>query len=135
MPFVDSLPIPFPAIPAVLSPTPTKAANVAGGEAPRADHQRWDELSPDVFYYQEAKAATHSFHADLLPSYFWVFNGKYPAQTVLNAYGFSTLVRFKNNLPAVTSSFGRNETTIHSYARSIGSRENMPLQHCRHVEG
>ena len=112
-PFIDSLPIPFPAVPTILFPTPTKAANISGGEAARADHQRWTEFSPDVFYYQEARAATHSFHTDLLPSYFWGFNGRYPASTVLNAYGLSTLVRFKNNLPAVTSSFGRNETTIH----------------------
>jgi FtsP/CotA-like multicopper oxidase with cupredoxin domain len=112
-PFVDSLPIPFPAIPTILFPTPTKAANVAGGEAARADHQRWEQFSPDLFYYQEARAATQSFHSDLLPSYFWGFNGKYPAQTILNAYGASTLVRFKNNLPTTTSSFGRNEMTIH----------------------
>jgi FtsP/CotA-like multicopper oxidase with cupredoxin domain len=112
-PFVDSLPIPFPAVPTILFPTPTKAANIAGGEAARADHQRWEEFSPDIFYYQEARAATHSFHRDLLPSYIWGFNGRYPASTVLNAYGLSTLVRFKNKLPAVTSSFGRNETTIH----------------------
>src|SRR5262245_45973793 len=39
-PFVDTLPIPFPAIPKILSPTPTKNANIAGGEAPRAAHQR-----------------------------------------------------------------------------------------------
>src|SRR5262245_58763229 len=98
-PVVDSLPIPFPAVPTLLFPTPTKAAKVANGEAPRADHQRWEEFSPDIYYYQEARAAVHSFHRDLLPSYIWGFNGTYPASTVLNAYGLSTLVRFKNNLP------------------------------------
>jgi FtsP/CotA-like multicopper oxidase with cupredoxin domain len=112
-PFIDNLPIPFPAVPTILFPTPTKEANVDGGEAARADHQRWEEFSPDIFYYQEARAATHSFHTDLLPSYIWGFNGRYPASTVLNAYGLSTLVRFKNNLPFSTSSFGRNETTVH----------------------
>src|SRR5262245_21949564 len=109
-PFVDSLPIPFPAAPTILFPTPTKSANTENGEANREDHQRWEQFSPDIFYYQEARAATHSFHRDLLPSYFWGFNGRYTASTVLNAYGLSTLVRFKNNLPAVTSSFGRNES-------------------------
>ncbi|HEX5084628.1 MAG TPA: multicopper oxidase domain-containing protein, partial [Blastocatellia bacterium] len=112
-PFVDNLPIPFPAIPTILFPTPTKAANLAGGEAPRADHQRWEEFLPDLKYYMEARAATHSFHSDLLPSYFWGFNGKFPASTILNAYGSPTLVRFKNNLPVNTTSFGRNEITIH----------------------
>jgi len=112
-PFVDTLPIPAPAIPTILFPTPTKAANIGAGEAPRAEHQRWTQFLPDLFYYQEARATTHQFHSDLLPSYAWAFNGKYPAQTVLNLYGVSTLVRFKNNLPTTTTSFGRNEMTIH----------------------
>src|SRR5215467_9953987 len=38
-PFIDSLPIPSLGVPTILFPTPTKAANIAGGEAPRADHQ------------------------------------------------------------------------------------------------
>jgi FtsP/CotA-like multicopper oxidase with cupredoxin domain len=112
-PFVDNLPIPFPAIPTMLSPAPTKAANIAGGEAPRAAHQRWEEFLPDVLYYQEAKAALHTFHSNYSPSYIWGFNGKFPAETVLNAYGHPTLVRFKNNLPAVHNNGGKNEITIH----------------------
>src|ERR671922_159634 len=35
-PFVDSLPVPFPAIPTILNPAPKKQANIAQGEAPRA---------------------------------------------------------------------------------------------------
>lgn len=120
-PFVDNLPIPFPAIPTILFPFPTKAANIAGGEAARADHQRWEQFLPDLKYYQEARPATQSFHSDLLPSYFWGFNGKYPAQTVLNAYGVPSLVRFKNNLPVNTTSFGRNEITIHLHNGHTGS--------------
>lgn len=112
-PFLDTLPIPFPAIPTILFPAPTEAANLAGGEAPRAAHQRWAQFLPDLKYYMEARAATQSFHSELLPSYFWGFNGKYPASTILNAYGAPTLVRFKNNLPVNTTSFGRNEITIH----------------------
>ncbi len=112
-PFVDNLPIPSPSIPRILSPAPTKAANIAGGEAPRVDHQRWDEFLPDVQYIQEAMAATHQFHSDFLPSYFWGFNGKYPAETPLNLYGHPTLVRFKNSLPAVHNNGGKNEITIH----------------------
>lgn len=112
-PFVNHLPIPFPAIPTILNPAPTKHANIAGGEAPRADHQRWEEFLPDIQYYMEARAATHSFHTDLMPSYIWGFNGKYPAPTPLNFYGHPTLVRFNNNMPVNTTSFGRNETTVH----------------------
>src|SRR5262245_8251192 len=114
-PFVDSLPIPFPAVPTLLNPAPTKDANTGGGEAARDAHQRWDEFLPDIFYYQEARAALHTFHTDLLPSYFWGFNGKFPAQTILNAYGVPSLVRFKNNLPnqSAHTGFGRSEITVH----------------------
>ena len=97
----------------ILSPAPTKNANIVGGEAARAPHQRWEQFLPDVQYYQEAKAATHNFHSDFLPSYFWGFNGKYPAETPLNLYGCPTLVRFKNSLPTVHNNGGRNEITIH----------------------
>jgi FtsP/CotA-like multicopper oxidase with cupredoxin domain len=112
-PFVDDLPVPSPAIPQFLSPAPTQNANIAGGEAARDPHQRWAEFTPAVTYQLEAKAGTHQFHRDYLPSYIWGFNGQYPGPTILNAYGVPSLVRFKNSLPATTSSFGTNKTTIH----------------------
>ena len=120
-PFVDNLPIPLPAIPVLLNPAPTKARNEAGGEAPRVDHQRWEEFLPDVQYFQEAKAATHRFHSDFLPSYFWGFNGRYPADTPLNFYGHPTIVRFKNSLPAVHNNGGINEITVHLHNGHTGS--------------
>jgi len=112
-PFADMMPVPNAAVPKNLNPAPTKVANVAGGEAPRADHQRWDEFPPDVNYRLEARASEFQFHSDLLPSYIWAFNGKYPAETVLNNYGESSLVRFKNSLPDPTNSFGTPQITIH----------------------
>ncbi|HEU4391016.1 MAG TPA: multicopper oxidase domain-containing protein, partial [Blastocatellia bacterium] len=112
-PFVDNLPIPCPAIPQILSPAPTKAANIGGGEAARDDHQRWEEFTPAVTYQLELKAGTHQFHRDYLPSYVWAFNGTYPGPTILNAYGVPTIVRFKNSLPTSTSSFGTNTSTVH----------------------
>jgi FtsP/CotA-like multicopper oxidase with cupredoxin domain len=112
-PFLDNLPIPLPAIPTILNPAPTQNQNVGGGEAPRAPHQRWNQFLPDVKYLLEAKAATHQFHANLLPSYIWGFNGRYPSPTVLNAYGHPTIVRFKNSLPNPTNSFGTPVITIH----------------------
>ncbi len=112
-PFVDDLPIPAPAIPTILSPFPTETANLGGGEAPRAAHQRWSEFFPLLQYQLEAKAATHQFHRDLLPSYIWGFNGKYPAPTPLNAYGVPSIVRFKNSLPNPTTSFGTPSITVH----------------------
>lgn len=112
-PFLDNLPIPAPAVPQFLNPAPTENANVAGGEAARAPHQRWAQFTPAITYQLEARATTHQFHSQLLPSYAWGFNGRYPAQTVLNAYGLPTIVRFKNSLPAATTSFGTPEITIH----------------------
>jgi FtsP/CotA-like multicopper oxidase with cupredoxin domain len=120
-PFVDDLPIPFPAIPQFLSPAPTKAANIAAGEAARADHQRWDEFNPSITFQLEARATTHQFHRDYLPSYAWGFNGRYPAPTVLNIYGLPTIVRFKNSLPLSTTSFGTNQTTVHLHNGHTGS--------------
>ena len=112
-PFADTFTAPFPAIPQDLDPAPTKERNVAGGEALRVDHQRWEEFLPDVEYELEAKAALHTFHSDYSPTYIWGFNGKYPAPTVLNIYNHPTIVRFRNSLPETTTTFGKNEITIH----------------------
>jgi FtsP/CotA-like multicopper oxidase with cupredoxin domain len=112
-PFVDNLPVPAPAVPTFLNPAPTENANIAGGEAARAPHQRWAEFNPSIQYLLEARSGTHQFHRDYLPSYIWGFNGRYPGPTVLNAYGLPTIVRFKNSLPASTTSFGTNKTTVH----------------------
>src|SRR5690606_15980755 len=49
-PFIDQLPIPSVANATFLWPAPTHHANVFAGEAPRAPHQRWFELYPQVFY-------------------------------------------------------------------------------------
>jgi FtsP/CotA-like multicopper oxidase with cupredoxin domain len=113
VPFVDNLPVPAPAIPQFLSPAPTKVANEDNGEAARDDHQRWEEFTPAITYQLEARAGTHRFHRDYLPSYGWGFNGLYPGPTILNAYGIPSLVRFKNSLPDPTQSFGTPKTTVH----------------------
>jgi FtsP/CotA-like multicopper oxidase with cupredoxin domain len=114
-PFVDNLPVPSPAMPQRLSPAPTQAANIAGGEAARADHQRWAQFLPVLRYRMIAAPSLHTHHRDLLPSYMWTFNGKYPAPTPLNCYGVPSLVRFANGLPetAQNTTFGINEITVH----------------------
>ncbi|MET0649995.1 MAG: multicopper oxidase domain-containing protein [Pyrinomonadaceae bacterium] len=68
---------------------------------------------PDVCYELKAESGLHRFHADYGQSYIWGFNGKYPAPTVLNVYEHPTIVRFRNNLPTTTTSFGKNEITVH----------------------
>lgn len=112
-PFVEALPIPLPAAPTVLFPTPTQSANIAAGEAARDDHQRWAQFPPTVFYQHVAAPALHTFHQDLAPTYLWTFNGQYPAPTILGHYGLSSLVRFKNNLPTDASVAGIPEITVH----------------------
>ena len=120
-PFIDNFAAPFPAIPTFLSPTPQEFQNSGAGEAPRAPHQRWAQFPMDVTYEMEAKAGLHKFHADFGDSYIWGFNGKYPAPTVLNVYGHPTGVRFRNSLPLTTTTFGRNEITIHLHNGHHGS--------------
>lgn len=120
-PFVDNFTAPFPAIPQDLSPAPTEARNETGGEAERADHQRWGEFPVDLEYELEARASLHTFHSDLSPTYIWGFNGVYPAPTVLNVYNHPTIVRFRNSLPVTTSTFGRNEITVHLHNGHHGS--------------
>jgi FtsP/CotA-like multicopper oxidase with cupredoxin domain len=114
-PFVDNLPIPQPEAPTFLVPFPTKSANIAAGEAARAAHQRWEQFLPQAFYHSIATPALHQFHANLLPSYLWTFNGVYPGRTILAEYGKPAIVRFRNNLPlpAENATFGVNETTVH----------------------
>src|SRR5262245_61563432 len=108
-PFIDALPIPATATKTTLFPRPTQNANVGGGEAARAPHQRWGEFLPEAEYSQVARASTHRFHSDYLPSYIWGFNGVYPAQTIRNNYGDPVIVRFRNDLPANSTSGGQNE--------------------------
>lgn len=120
-PFIDNFTAPFPAIPTFLSPAPQEFQNSGAGEAPRAPHQRWAQFPPDVTYEMIAKAGLHKFHADFGDSYIWGFNGKYPAATVLNIYGHPAVVRFRNNLPTSTTTFGRNEITIHLHNGHHGS--------------
>ena len=114
-PFLDTLPVPLPALPQILSPLPTKAANTGAGEAARDPHQRWEQFLPLLTYRMVAAPSLHQHHTDLLPSYMWTFNGTYPAPTPLNFYGVPSLVRFTNNLPPTppNTTFGINEITVH----------------------
>lgn len=120
-PFRDTFTAPFPAIPQNLYPAPTENANIGAGEAARAPHQRWSEFPPDLEYELVAKSGLHRFHADFEPSYIWGFNGKYPSPTVLNIYNHPTIVRFTNSLPLTTTTFGRNEITVHLHNGHHGS--------------
>jgi FtsP/CotA-like multicopper oxidase with cupredoxin domain len=120
---VDELPVPFPAIDHPLSPQPTEAPNLLNGEADRADHQRWAQFTPaHITTELEARPGLHRFHSDLGESYIWGFNGLYPGPMILNRYGQSTIVRFRNSLPPNGDrTFGVPEITIHLHNGHHGS--------------
>ncbi|HEX2328795.1 MAG TPA: multicopper oxidase domain-containing protein [Candidatus Angelobacter sp.] len=112
-PFVQALPIPPIARPKKFSPVPTQSANIAAGEAPRADHQRWSEFLPQDLYEFTLTPALHTFHPDMAPTYVWTYNGIYPGPTIIGQYGIPSLVRFHNNLPVDHTGFGSNTHTTH----------------------
>ena len=122
-PFVDELPVPFPAIDHPLSPQPTEAPNLLNGEADRADHQHWAMFTPaHITTELEARPGLHRFHSDFGESYIWGFNGVYPGPMILNRYGKSTIVRFRNSLPPNgDNTFGVPEITIHLHNGHHGS--------------
>jgi FtsP/CotA-like multicopper oxidase with cupredoxin domain len=115
--------VPMPALPQILSPLPTKAANTGAGEAARDAHQRWEQFLPLIQYRMVAAPSLHQHHTDLLPSFMWTFNGKYPAPTPLNFYGVPSIVRFVNDLPPTppNTTFGINEITVHLHNGHTGS--------------
>lgn len=121
-PFVQQLPIPPAAFPSpFLFPAPAKAANIAAGEAPRADHQRWNEFLPQMLYDVHARPGMHQFHPDIPPSYVWGFNGIVPGPTFLAYYDHPVIVRFHNDLPVNHTGFGINELTVHLHNGHTGS--------------
>ena len=64
-PFVDDLPIPFPAIDHPLNPQPTETANLGAGEWNRAPHQRWAQFTPAHMTTElEARPGLHRFRID-----------------------------------------------------------------------
>jgi FtsP/CotA-like multicopper oxidase with cupredoxin domain len=112
-PFVQRLPIPPALQPTTLNPAPQKSANIAAGEAPRADHQRWEQFLPRKQYALHARPSLVRFHPDLPPSYVWAFNGVVQAPTILERYGEPVVVRFFNDLNANHTGPGIPQITIH----------------------
>jgi len=107
------------ATPVTLTPAPQKVANTGAGEAPRADHQRWDEFvtrfgAPVTYENIAAQTSGHILHQDLPPQTLFSYNGMVPGPLFHNFYGQRTIVRFRNNLPLIGfDGFGRGEITTH----------------------
>ncbi|HEY1402874.1 MAG TPA: multicopper oxidase family protein [Pyrinomonadaceae bacterium] len=98
--FVQALPIPPVATPvSSLNPAPTKHANITGGEAARAAHQKWSHFLPQVFYDIHTKPGVHRFHPELPLTPVWGYDGIVPGPTFIVQQGVPVLVRFHNDLP------------------------------------
>jgi hypothetical protein len=101
------------ATPVTLNPAPQRVANTANGEAPRADHQRWDELAarfgaPLTYQNVAAQTSGHIVHPDLDPQTLFSYNGLVPGPLFHAFYNQRVVVRFRNNLPFVGfKGFGR----------------------------
>jgi hypothetical protein len=127
-PWLEELPTaitPLQPVTSPLDPAPTITANTLGGEAGRAEHQRFVELThPDVAGTPEL----YQMIAKENPS--WVFNPAYPAQpiwgyagptgdattpgpTIFGHYGHSVICRIHNELPEDHVGFGTPEITTH----------------------
>jgi len=98
--FVQALPMPpvKASVPS-LNPAPTKHANIAGGEAARAQHQKWSQFLPQVLYDVHTKPGVHRFHPELPLTPIWGYDGIVPGPTFIVQQGVPVLVRFHNDLP------------------------------------
>jgi FtsP/CotA-like multicopper oxidase with cupredoxin domain len=118
-PFQDPLPVPATLAVKTLTPAPTKSANIAAGEAARADHQKWDQFLPQKTYELEEVAVSENFYpaVDGVPaSTTWRFrdtsNGNVSPLVRAN-YQEPIVIRIWNRLPTNNGGFGINQVTTH----------------------
>lgn len=133
-PFVDSLPIPSVIQTTILNPAPTRGPNpdasaVTGfTEAPRPDHQRWEEFGgsptgpgfsgPQYELIEQAMAHDYYPAVDgVPPSTIWTFvdavSGNAGALRIKARYGEPIVVRIHNALSDLNDGFGCNQTSTH----------------------
>jgi FtsP/CotA-like multicopper oxidase with cupredoxin domain len=118
-PWVVEMPRLQLATPVTLNPAPQRVANTSAGEAPRADHQRWDEFAarfgaPVTYQNIAAQTSGHILHPQLPPQTLFSYNGLVPGPLFHAFYNQRVVVRFRNNLPLVGfDGFGRGEITTH----------------------
>jgi FtsP/CotA-like multicopper oxidase with cupredoxin domain len=139
-PFVVELPIPPIAQPVnALSPAPQ--ASPVAGEAPRGDHQFFNQFPPKALYEIHERAGLHSFHPDLSPSTVWRYasrnpNGSFSPNTILGPtiharHGDPVVARIFNDLLPVDRhvGFGMPQTTTHLHSGHIGPEsDGFPLE-------
>jgi FtsP/CotA-like multicopper oxidase with cupredoxin domain len=139
-PFVVELPIPPIAQP-VNALFPNPQAGTVVGEAPRGDHQFFNQFPPKALYDIHEREGLHSFHPDLPRSTVWRFtsrnpNGSFSPNTFLGPaiharYGDPVLARIFNDLPPMDQhvGFGVPQTSTHLHSGHIGSEsDGYPTQ-------
>ncbi|NJD69514.1 MAG: bilirubin oxidase [Candidatus Methylomirabilota bacterium] len=133
-PFVDPLPIPPVVQTTILNPTPTKGPNLVASavtgftEAPRPDHQRWEEFGGSATgpgfsgpqYELIEQAISHNYYPavdGVPPGTIWAFvdatNGNAGALRIKARYGEPVVVRIHNALSNLNDGFGCNQTSTH----------------------
>lgn len=98
-----------------LNPDFQEAANTAGGECGRANHQRFAEIyaRPHEYYTLTAEEEEHTFNPAYPKQLIWGFDGKYPGPTFHARYGTPACVRLFNELPANHVGYGTPELSMH----------------------
>ncbi|WP_309678925.1 multicopper oxidase domain-containing protein, partial [Polaromonas sp.] len=125
-PFVVPLPVytaktPAGLTPDSLSPAPTQAPNLGGGECGRPAHQRESNWPAQKFYTLNVREAMHSFHPELPTQKIWGYDGMLPGPTFVERYGVPIMVRITNELPANSVGFGSPEISTHLHNLHDGS--------------
>jgi hypothetical protein len=108
---------------AALNPAPSVAANIAGGEAGRAPHQRYAELTgvlgaPLLYELKAKEQAGWLFNPAYPPQPIWGYAGNTaiatsPGPTIFARYGQPLIVRLRNQLPQNHVGFGTPEISTH----------------------
>ncbi|MCY1274322.1 Spore coat protein A [compost metagenome] len=116
---------------ATLTPSPTIAANIAGGEAGRAPHQRYAELTgvlgkPLLYELKAKERLDWVFHPAYPPQRIWGYEGNTPGAVspgpvIFARYGKPVIVRFRNQLPQNHVGFGTPEISTHLHNAHTGS--------------
>ncbi|MDH4555268.1 bilirubin oxidase [Pseudomonas sp. BN417] len=116
---------------ATLNPSPTIAANTAGGEAGRAPHQRYAELTgvlgaPLLYELKAKERLDWVFHPAYPPQRIWGYEGNTPGAVspgpvIFARYGKPIIVRFRNQLPQNHVGFGTPEISTHLHNAHTGS--------------
>lgn len=110
-PFVEPLPLP-------VIPTPVASLSPA---AVTSQFQRYSQFPAKQFYDINVKEALHSFHPSLPLNRVWGYNGISPGPDFRARYGTPMIVRYRNNLPTISTGFGDPNIITHLHNGHNGS--------------